>query len=214
MENNYKLIKNIAKEFVVQTYNNEIPDGYCFSLCYPLSVLFSLMVIENEITFGKAKKNNIQVSHFWITFDNNGFILDPTIKQFNENESSVYMGDIQKNATTKKYIKIENIGREEFLKTYESWADLLFQQNHRRRLPIELENKIIKLNIAASQILFFYIDKYGLKEKLLKSNFGLLYFKPISFVIQQNYLVEQVLIGLNKTSLKYKQEIIDLPINS
>jgi len=94
MEYNHNLIKEITEDFVFQTYKNEIPDGYCFSLCFPLSVLFSLMGIEHELTFGKAKKNNIEVSHFWITFDINGFIVDPTIKQFNENESSVYVGDI------------------------------------------------------------------------------------------------------------------------
>ena len=96
MENKYILIKEIAEDFVFKTYNNEIPDGYCFSLCYPLSILFSLMEIEHEITIGKSRKNNIEVSHFWITFDNNGIILDPAIKQFNQNESSVYLGDIQK----------------------------------------------------------------------------------------------------------------------
>ena len=83
MDNKYILIKEIAEDFVFQTYNNEIPDGYCFSLCYPLSILFSLMEIEHEITIGKSRKNNIEVSHFWITFDNNGIILDPAIKQFN-----------------------------------------------------------------------------------------------------------------------------------
>ncbi len=181
MEYNYNLIKEITENLVFQTYQNEIPDGYGFSLCFPLSVLFSLMGIEHEITFGKAQKNNIEVSHFWITFDDNGIILDPTIKQFNQYESSVYMGDIQKNNTTKKFIKIENIGDEEFFKTYEMWAELLVKKEPRRPLPIDLENKLIALNVAASKVLFFYIDKFGLKEKLLKSNYWLSYFKPLSF---------------------------------
>ena len=152
MDINYKLIKEIAEDFVYQSYKNDIPDGYCFSLCYPLSVLFSLMGIEHEITFGKASKNNIELSHFWINFVSNGIILDPTIKQFNEAESSVFLGDIHKNETTKKYIKIEHIGEEEFSQTLDMWADLLFQHNHRRPLPIDLENKLITLNIAAAEV--------------------------------------------------------------
>jgi hypothetical protein len=91
------------------------------------------------------------------------------------------VGDIQKNNTTKKFIKIENIGDEEFFKTYEMWAELLVKKEPRRPLPIDLENKLIALNVAASKVLFFYIDKFGLKEKLLKSNYGLSYFKPLSF---------------------------------
>ena len=210
MENKYILIKEIAEDFVFQTYDNEIPDGYCFSLCYPLSILFSLMEIEHEITIGKSRKNNIEVSHFWITFNNNGIILDPTIKQFNQNESSVYLGDIQKNETTNRYIKIENIGDESFPNIYELWANLLYQHKHRIPLPIELEKKLITLNVAASQVLFYYINKYGLKETLLKSKYGLSYFKPISFVFNQHYLVEEILKSLNQTSLKYKDEIIEL----
>jgi len=210
MEYNHNLIKEITEDFVFQTCKNEIPDGYCFSLCFPLSVLFSLMGIEHELTFGKAKKNNIEVSHFWITFDINGFIVDPTIKQFNENESSVYVGDIQKNETTKRYIKIEIIGDEEFSKTYEMWTESILQIKNRRSLPNDFESKIITLNVATSQVLFFYINKYGLKEKLLNSNYALAYFKPIGYVYQQKEIVENVLFYLNKNSLNYKQEIIKL----
>lgn len=209
MDNNYYLIKEIAEDFVFQTYKNEIPNGYGFSLCYPLSVLFSLLEIEHEITFGTSKKHIVEVSHFWITLNINGIILDPTIKQFNHNESSVYLGDIQKNETTKRY-KIIEISRDEaFPKIYDKWAELIFQDNKRRSLPVALENKLITLNVAASQVLFFYMDKYGLKEKLLKSNYGLLYFKPISYILQQDNLIEQVLC-LDKISLKYKEEIIEL----
>jgi len=103
MPANYNVIKEIAEDFVSQTYKNDIPDGYCFSLCYPLSVLFTLMDIEHEITFGKAKQKHIELSHFWISLDGNGTILDTTIKQFNQNESTVFLGDIRENETTQKY---------------------------------------------------------------------------------------------------------------
>lgn len=210
MENNYYSLKEIAEDFVFQTYKNEIPDGYSFSLCYPLSVLFSLMGIEHEITFGTSKKNNVEVSHFWITLDVNGIILDPTIKQFNHNESCVYLGDIQKNETAKRYKIIETNGDEAFSKTYDKWAELLFQDNKRRSLPIALENKLITLNVEAAQVLFFYMEKYGLKEKVLKSAYGLSYFKPISFILQQDNIADQLLKCFDKIPSKYKEEIIDL----
>lgn len=210
MEHNYDLIKEIAQDFVFQTYKNEIPEGYCFSLCYPLSVLFTLLDIEHEITFGKSQKNNIEISHFWITFGTDEFILDPTIKQFNQNESAVYLGSIQKNVSTNKYIKIENTGDEEFKQIYQLWAEPLFQHNHRRPLPIDFENKLIAFNIAASQVLFSYITKYSLKAKLINSSYGLSYFKPISFILQQNYLLDKVPVYVNKISLLYTEEIIEL----
>ena len=210
MEKKYLLLKEITEDFVSQTYKNEIPDGYSFSLCYPLSVLFSLMDIEHEITIGKSQKNNVEVSHFWITLDNDEIILDPTIKQFNQNEASVYLGDIQKNETTNKYVKIENKGDEIFPNIYELWANLLYQHKHRIPLPIDLEKKLITLNVAASQVLFHYVNKFELLEMLLKSKYGLSYFKPITFVFKQNNLVDEILVCLNQTSLKYKDEIIEL----
>lgn len=209
MDNNFYLIKEIAEDFVLQTYKYEIPDGYGFSLCYPLSVIFSLLGIEYELTFGTSKKQNVEVSHFWITLTVNGTILDPTIKQFNHNESSVYLGDIQKNETTKGYKIIEITREEKFSKTYDKWAELLFQDNKRRLLSVDLEKKLITINVAASQVLFFYLVKYDLKENLLKSNYGLSSFKPISHILQQDNITDQVLC-LDKMPLKYKEEIINL----
>lgn len=94
MELNYDIIKEIAEDFVFQTFGNENPDGLCFSLCFPLSVLFTLMDIDHEIAFGKAQKVHAEISHFWIILDKNGTILDPTIRQFNSNEVKVYLGKI------------------------------------------------------------------------------------------------------------------------
>jgi hypothetical protein len=88
--------------------------------------------------------------------------------------------------------------------------NLFYQHNHRIPLPIDIEKKLINLNFAASQVLFYYINKLGLKEMLLKSKYGLSYFKPIRFVFNQHNLVDEILISLNQTSLKYKDEIIEL----
>jgi hypothetical protein len=207
MEHQYHLIKEISEDFVSQTYQNQIPDGYCFSMCYSLSVLFSLMEIKHELTFGKSLKNNMEISHFWITMDNNETILDPTIKQFNPNELPVYFGNIQENETTSKYIKIENIGDQEFSQTYGLWAEPLLQNKPLKQLPPGLENKLISFNVAAAYVLMSHIHKLDLKEKLLNSGYALSYFKPISAVLRNNYTIDLSQFDLNYSLLKYGNEI-------
>jgi len=207
MEHQYKLLKEISEDFVSQTYQNQIPDGYCFSLCYSLSVLFSLMEIKHELTFGKSIKNNIEISHFWITLDNNVTILDPTIKQFNPNELPVYLGQIQENETTSKYIKNKNIGDQAFAQTYELWAAPMFQDKAIRQLPPNLENKFISFNVATAYVLMSYIHKLDLKNKLLNCSDALSYFKPISAALINNYPIDVSQFGLNNSLFKYKNEI-------
>lgn len=210
MEQNYSLIKEIAEDFVCQTYKNENPDGFCFSLCYPLSVLFTLMKIEHEISFGKSPKDQIEISHFWLTFDNNGTILDPTIQQFNSNEAKVFLGKRLDNEITKRYHINEEDVNDQFTQTYHSWAELLFQHDHRRPLPLDLEIRLITFNASAAQVLLKYLMKYGLIEKLKNSDYGLSYFRPISFIFQGNYPINTTLFGVNRELENYKNVIIEL----
>ena len=207
MEHPHNLLKEISEDFVSQTYQGQIPDGYCFSLCYPLSVLFTLIDIKHELTFGKSLKNNMEVSHFWITLDNNEIILDPTIKEFNPIELPVYLGHIQENETTSKFIKIENIGDQAFSQTYELWAEPLLQNKPLMQLPQALENKLISFNVAAAYVLMSYIHKLNLREKLLNSGYAVSYFKPISAVLKNNYPIDLSQFGLNYSLLKYGNEI-------
>jgi hypothetical protein len=210
MEHNYNLIKEMAEDFVFQTYGNENPEGLCFSLCFPLSVLFSLMDIDHEITFGKTTKDHTEISHFWITLDKNGTILDPTIRQFNSNEVKVYLGNRFDNETTKRYQINEGNVDDEFSQTYHSWAELLFQHEQRRPLPFELEKKLITFNVATAQVLFKYLTKYGLIEKLQTSYYGLSYFRPLSFILTEKYPIDSALFGVNRDFERYKDEIIEL----
>lgn len=210
MEHNYDIIKEIAEDFVFQTYGNENPDGLCFSLCFPLSVLFTLMDIDHEITFGRSPINHIEVSYFWITLDKNGTILDPTIRQFNSIDENVYLGSRFDNETTKSYQINAGDKDDEFTKTYHSWAELLFQHEHRLPRTQDFEKRLITFNVVTAQVLFKYLLKYGLLEKLKTSYYGLSYFRPISFILKENYPIDSALFGVKSNLDNYKDEIIEL----
>ena len=129
-----------------------------FILPLEKDISYFINIINDCIDFVDKTKNNIEISHFWITLDNNGTILDPTIKQFNPNELPVYFGNIQENATTSKYIKNENIGDQAFAQTYELWAAPMFQDKSIRQLPPNLENKFISFNVATAYVLMSSIS--------------------------------------------------------
>jgi hypothetical protein len=210
MEHNYDIIKEIAEDFVFQTYGNENPGGMCFSLCFPLSVLYTLMGFDHKITFGKSPINHTEVSHFWITLDKNGTILDPTIRQFNSNDENVYLGNRIDNETTKRYQIYECNLDDEFSQNYHSWAELLFQHEHRMPRTQDFEKRLITFNVATAQVLFKYLLKYGLLEKLKTSYYGLSYFRPISFILKENYPIDSVLFGVKSNLDNCKDEIIEL----
>lgn len=210
MEHNYSIIKEIAEDFVFETYNNENPNGFCFSLCYPMSVLFNLMEIEHEISYGKSPKKEIEISHFWLTFDDNGTILDPTIQQFNSNEAKVFLGNRLDNEITKRYLINKEDVNDQFTQTYHSWAELLFQHENRRPLSLDLEKRLISFNVATAQVLLKHLTNYGLIEKLKTSYYALSYFRPISYILQANYPIDTTLFGINRNINKYKDEIIEL----
>lgn len=206
----YDSFKGISEDFVQQTYGNEIPDGYGFSLCYPLSVLFSLMDIGHEFTFGKAMKGHVQLSHFWITLDKNGTILDPTIRQFNPAETMVYLGDILANETTKRYEKIDYTGSDVFSNTYASWAAPLLQIPNRRQLPFELEQRLISFNVAAAHVLISNVIKFGLEKKILTSQYGLYYLKPVRSILEKKYPIDTTRYGNDRASLQYMDKLMEI----
>ena len=65
--------------------------------------------------------------------------------------------------------------------TNDSWAEPLFRQEQRRPLPPDPENNLVSFNLTTANMLFSFIQKFGWKDKLLRSDYGLQYFQPIRF---------------------------------
>jgi hypothetical protein len=168
-----------------------------------------MMDIGHEFTFGKAMKEHIQLSHFWITLDNNGTILDPTIRQFNPIETTVYMGDILANETTRGYEKVQNTGNNVFSKVYALWAGFLLQEKHSMLLLQDFRKRVVSLNISAAHVLMSYVNNFGLKDKLHASQYGLYYFKTMSVILRDKFTSNSDNYGLGSSDLKYKNDIIE-----
>lgn len=188
MKINDSIINSITREFLFRTVGEEIPEGYCFSICYPLSILFTLLDIPNQIEFGSVNHKGISVSHFWIKFDNNGTILDPTIRQFVHYSDPFYFGDINESPVKINNKIIERTWEEEFPEIYQSWSEIYYGKAPTIPRTSEFILKMKELNRKAALTLLHFIDKYQLSKELEKFEYGKLYFKPIFAFYSSNRL--------------------------
>lgn len=182
-------IKQLAKEFTAQTFGNEIPKGYCFSTCFALSILFDMKGIKNSMSYGEfpSGQGTYPTFHTWITLKDNVTILDPTIRQFDENMESVYIGKLLENQVTQKYIPNEDDPDELFISLYDRWKKPLIGQH---LVPIQIQNldfeeKMIHLNIKTAIVLYTHILREPSGDKFLITNKKCgHYFSPVIFYLK------------------------------
>lgn len=173
-------LKDMINEFTSQTFGTEIPNGLCFSTCFPISILLDIKQIENSISCGDAPKNNTTVTHVWLTLDNEGTILDPTIRQFDPNMESTYIGKLTENELTKKYVPEKRTFNEWFYYSYGVWAEPLVDKQPRTfQRPSGFEDKMNLLNLKTATILYGHIEKMLSKDQFIQTKKCNLYFSPI-----------------------------------
>ena len=173
------MIKKLAEEFTLQTFGTEIPEGYCFLTCFPFSILLDIKQIKYSIICGTVPKNNSNVSHIWLAIDQEGTILDPTIRQFDHNKEAVYLGKLEESEVTKKFKPGQESFKEWFPSTYEIWTEPLVDKQPRFPRPAGFEDKMNVMNIRTAAVLYAHIDKMPLKEEFIQGNKCQYYFSPI-----------------------------------
>lgn len=173
-------IKKIVTEFTSQTIGIENPEGLCFVTCLPVSILLETHQIANSISCGDAPRNKSVVNHCWITLDHEGTIIDPTIRQFDPNMESTYVGKLDDNKVTKKYVPINASDQELILSTYKIWAEPLINKQPRTiiREP-EFEHKMIYANIKTATVLYSYISTMACADQIMSSFKCNRYYSPI-----------------------------------
>jgi len=194
-------IKKLAEDFTSQTYGTEIPDWLCFSTCFPLSILLNIFNIKHDIRSGKSPKNGQIVDHIWLTLDNEGTILDPTIRQFDESMDSVYLGKLTENTVTRKYIPDNTKFIDWFESSYHSWTAPLVNEQYRTQRPVGFEERTNLFNVKAACILYGHIEEAMLLEEFLKAKKCQHYFLPIFKFLRHKFEADSRFIASLKKSM-------------
>lgn len=172
-------IKSIAEEFTIQSIGTTIPKNMCFLTCYPLLLFLKIRGVDASLNRGEYNNDKYKKAHhYWLNLDEyKGIILDPTIRQFEENIEPVYIGKITHNYT----LDIHPFNAW-FSVTYNIWEKPLLDTHNIIPLPPEIKQKAILYNLKAAIVLNNEIEQMatGSKEKFMQWDLVMDYFSAIN----------------------------------
>ena len=175
MKYDHNEIKKIAENFLNNGIKDEIPNGLGFSICFPLSILLSILKIDHKIAIGYATINKMSTSHFWIKFEMDDFILDPTIRQFDPSNDPIYVGKILDHKTTREYIELNVSWDQEFPVIYKIWSAPLYQKMYMIPRSKSFEDKMNATNIKIATGFIACIREYGIEDQIFNNVYSKLY---------------------------------------
>ena len=199
-----QIIKNLAEEFTSQTFGTEIPEGYCFLTCFPFSILLDIKNIKHSIICGTTSKNDSLVAHIWLYVNQEGTIIDPTIRQFDHTMEAVYVGKLEENEITKQFKPGQDSFNEWFPNAYEIWTEPLVDKNPRTfTRPAGFEDKMNLINIRTASVLYSHIDIMPLKEEFMQENKCNNYFSPIFKFLREKSSTDKAFVDQLSKSMPY-----------
>lgn len=193
-------IKQLVEDFTSKTFGAEIPTGLCFSTCFPLSILLDIHQIKNRICCGDYPLNAGLVTHVWLEIDDEGTILDPTIRQFDATMEATYIGKLSDNTVTSKYLSDKRTFQQWFKSSYDVWTEPLIDKRPRiYERPVGFEERMNLFNVKSASVLYNYIDKIPQKELFMQRNKSKDYFYPIiKFLREKSNADENFLDSVSK----------------
>ncbi len=175
-------VKNLSDEFISEFFQDEDPSGLCFVTSYCLMIYLLSKQISTEINTGiylKTIEGNepLRMSHYWLLLNETGEIIDPTIRQFDITfESSIYVGKIEENYISNKYIieesLVENWLDQSFLDWKKPFVDITYP------LDIAFLKRMICFTLKISSKLYIELITHETPSDNLNNHFAL-FFEPI-----------------------------------
>lgn len=181
MKTDHQYIKKLTEDFTSESIRTEDPAGLCFATSFPLFIYLGTKQIKSSLRVGRVPMLNTEnkirkVSHFWLQIDGEGTMLDPTIRQFDENEEPIYIGKLTENKVTKKYKLLHYHPEIWFPKTYRDWKTPLDDLSFPRDGVFEQRSIVFTLKLAT--ILHKEIKMMPSPDNFINHYFEL-YFTPI-----------------------------------
>jgi len=189
-------LKLLCEKFTTDIYGQENPQGYCFSVCYSLSVLFKLLNFEHNLVAGNYK-NKI---HYWLELSSINMVLDPTIRQFENYNENVLLSNNDSAIYKQNYSKIHMVEDERFTNAFERWANpLLNNTSSCQRFNL--------MNVKCALAFLSFVENLNLLDALKELDYVKIYLEPIVSYIEYDIQCENSVIISN--NINYSK-IIDV----
>jgi hypothetical protein len=180
MKTDHNYLKKLTEDFISESIRDQDPAGLCFGTSFPLQIYLATKqlrsrLIKGEVPQPKANGTIQNVPHYWLQIDSGDIILDATIQQF-KNPEPIYIGKLQDNEITEKYIP-NNLALDSwFPDDFDSWKKPYEYSTFPLDCPFE--KRSITYTIKLATILHAEIKNMDSPDDFIKEHFGL-YFKPI-----------------------------------
>ncbi|UAY52730.1 hypothetical protein [Ferruginibacter albus] len=191
-------IKALSKTFTDKTLGNSMLRGNCFTVCYPLSIHLHNNGFRNSLVAGKYNDiNYINTPHYWIKLeDYSKIIVDPTIKQFDENTDAIYVDIKPRTHTVHSVLDKEQIEGirgfwiERLLNNGAAYVDTM------KKPPQGLYkiDSLLRINLTAASIILTETKQMSLLKGFSKPFLYDEYCEDINKIIQKNWLEHRNLI--------------------
>lgn len=170
-----KRIEDLIKYITEETIDTNDPSGFCFSTSIALSIYLKINNIDTSIQVGIYDNLN----HFWLSLDNYpGIIIDATIKQFDSNQSPIYIGEKDSNKITEQYQQ-RTYDLIEWLNIYGIWREPIIDNTYQLQRTDEFKEKVVINSFLASAIINYEIEQMADEIDFCKTYFYKFYFATI-----------------------------------
>ena len=168
-------IEDFIKYITEESIGSNDPSGFQLSTSIALSVYLKINNINTSIQAGIYNNHD----HFWLSLDNYpGIIIDATIKQFDSNESPIYIGEKYANKITEQYQQ-KTYDLIEWLNIYGIWREPIIDKSYQLHRTDEFKEKVVINSFVAAAIINYEIEQMADEIDFCKTYFYKFYFDTI-----------------------------------
>lgn len=199
-ENEKNRIEELIKNITDKSIGSDNPSGFCFSTSIALSIYLKINNFNASIQAGIY--NNYD--HFWLSLDNYpNIIIDPTIKQFDNNQSTIYIGEKDGNRITKDF-QLKNYGLIEWQNIYGIWREPIIDKSYQVYRTEEFKEKVVINSFVSATIINSEIEQMTEKNDFLKTYFFKFYFATIYQGLRDKWSKNEKVIKILQNKLPDK----------
>ena len=194
------LIKTIT-DISIGSYD---PSGFCFSTSIALSLFLKINNINTSIQGGTYNNFN----HFWLSVDNyQGVIIDATLKQFDNSQSDIYIGEKDGNKITREY-QLKTYDLLEWLNIYGIWREPILDKTFQLHRTEDFKEKVVINSFLQAAIINFEIEQMADKNDFLKTYSFNFYFSTIYQGLREKWSKNEKVIKILQNKLPVKFDML------
>ena len=199
-EDEKRRILGLIKKITDISIGSNDPSGFCFSSSIALSLFLKINNINTSIQGGTY--NNFH--HFWLSLDNyQGVIIDATLKQFDKNQSDIYIGEKDGNKITREY-QLKTYDLIEWLNIYGIWREPILDKTYQLHRQEDFKEKVVINSFIQAAIINYDIEQMADKNDFLKTYSFKFYFSTIYQGLREKWSKNEKVIKILQNKLPDK----------